>query len=414
MRSRITVLVVGFAVSTVCVAPPATAQLWKRLVPVSHVAEAPKRDLTLTQQDGPWLIVAESFSGDGAEHRARELAAELRAQGLDAYIHDQSFDFAEKNPGRGLDAYGAPIRRRYQHESDHQWAVLVGDFTSVEDPAAQNTLERVKSMPSKALGVNEDESGYGTMGQYATQTMDKLGRRKARGPMAKAFLTRNPLLPQEYFVPKGVDDFVARMNDGVEHSLLKCPGRYTVQVATFRGQSVLQTSATKSEASPLGFGKWRKDRENPLVEAAENAHLLVEELRKHGYEAYEFHDRTESIVTIGSFNQVAQHDSNGQLMPTADVQRIIQTFGAAYDTPADPLNRIGEDKNTERRVEEMKQRFNQALTTQQSGQIATGLYPKHVKIMRGKKVQRIIPIDVYPYAIEVPRKSISGAYAGQR
>jgi hypothetical protein len=412
MRSRMTLPVVGFVILAIAAAQPATAQLWKKLVPVSHVAEAPQRDLTLMQQSGPWLIVAEAFSGDGAEQRARQLAEELRSQGLDAYIHDRTFDFAEKNPGRGLDAYGAPIRKRYQHESDHQWAVLVGDFTSVDDPDAQSTLERIKSMPSKVLGVTEDETGYGQMRQYAAQAMDKLGRRKERGPMANAFLTRNPLLPQEYFVPKGVDDFVARMNDGVEFSLLKCPGRYTVQVATFRGQTVLQTSATKSEASPFGFSKWRKDRDNPLVEAAENAHLLAEELRKHGYEAYEFHGRTESIVTIGSFNQVAQHDANGQAVPTVEVQRIIQKFGAAYDTPSDPLT--GDDVNKLRRAEDMKQQFNQALTSQQSGQIATGLNPKHVKIMKGKKVHRIIPIDVYPYVIEVPRKSISGAYAGQR
>jgi hypothetical protein len=411
MRWSFSVCVAVFTILATVAAQPARAQLWKKLVPVSHVEEAPQRDLTLTQQDGPWLIMAESFTGDGAEARARQLADELRGEGLDAFIHDQTFDFSEKNPGRGLDAYGAPVRKRYQHESDHQWAVLVGNFPTIDDPAAQAALERVKSMPSKVLTVSEDESSFGQVKQFSTNMMDKLGRRKERGPMGKAFLTRNPLLPREYFVPNGVDDFVVKMNDGVEYSLLECPGRYTVQVATFRGQTVLQTGTTKSEASPFG-SKWRKDRENPLVEAAENAHLLAAELRKHSYEAYEFHSRTESIVTIGSFDQVAQRTANGEIVPTPDVQKIIQKFSAAYNTPSDPLT--GDDVSRERRVEDMKQQFNQALTSQQSGQIATGLNPKHVKIMKGKKVQRIIPIDVYPYAIEVPRRSISGAYAGQR
>jgi hypothetical protein len=31
--------------------------------------------------------------------------------------------------------------------------------------------------------------------------------------------------------------------------------------------------------------------------------------------------------------------------------------------------------------------------------------------MRGRKVERIIPMDVYPHTIDVPRRSVSGAYA---
>jgi hypothetical protein len=42
--------------------------------------------------------------------------------------------------------------------------------------------------------------------------------------------------------------------------------------------------------------------------------------------------------------------------------------------------------------------------------------PKHVKILKGRgknvKVERIIPMDIYPQAIEVPRRSVSSAYAG--
>jgi hypothetical protein len=42
--------------------------------------------------------------------------------------------------------------------------------------------------------------------------------------------------------------------------------------------------------------------------------------------------------------------------------------------------------------------------------------PKHVKIMHGHgksvKVDRIIPMDVHPQAIDVPKRSISSAYSG--
>jgi hypothetical protein len=222
-------------------------------------------------------------------------------------------------------------------------------------------------------------------------------------------------LPREYFVPKGVDDFVAKMNRGVEHSLLDCQGRYTIKVATFRGQATLQTSA-KDVAKANSIWSWnKKDRENPLVEAAENAHLLTQELRSHGWEAYEFHDRTESLVTVGSFAEVG-HTPDGQLAPTQEMQRIVETFSAAFDTPADPLSGIGNDSVTQQRVHQKEQEFNMKLLGQQQNQIVPGLNPKHVKVFEGngkrKTLERVIPLDVYPAAIEVPKRSVSGAYAG--
>jgi hypothetical protein len=397
-------------------AAAAEAQFWKQILPASHVAAVPQSDYTLSQENGPWLIVAASFRGNGAEQQARQLADELRGQHrLAAYVHDRAFDFSDENPGRGLDEYGAPIRRRYQTEEVRDFAVLVGDFSSIDDPDAQQTLEQIKSMPSSALRADDDDdaSGANQFRQLSNNVLGKISGRKQRGPMGKAFLTRNPLLPREYFVPKGVDDFVAKMNQGVEHSLLDCPGKYTVQVATFRGKAVLQTGNAKSDSSSSGRGwKWGKEKTDPLVQAAEDAHLLSEELRAHGWEAYEFHDRTESIVTIGSFDQVAQRLADGRIVPTPPVQKIVQTFGATYDTPADPLTNTGNDLANARRVEDMKRQFNQMVTNNQ-GQITPGMYPKHVKILRGKNVQRVIPMDIYPHALEVPRRSISSAYTGR-
>ena len=58
--------------------------------------------------------------------------------------------------------------------------------------------------------------------------------------MGHAFITTNPMLLSDYFVPKGgIDELVLRMNKGVTHSLLDCPGKYTVKVATFTGAVVL-------------------------------------------------------------------------------------------------------------------------------------------------------------------------------
>ena len=412
-RAQAGYLIVVLALAGSSTVQRASAQIWKHLVPASYAEEVPHGDSQLTQDNGPWLIMVASFDGDDAEKMAQELADELRMRHkLKAYVHDQMFHHADgKNAGRGIDHYGAPLRTRYQQERAHEYAVLVGDFPSIDDPAAQKTLERVKTLPSAVLAGDAPDSPMDEVRQFSTDMMSKIAQRRARGPMGRAFFTRNPLLPLEYFVPKGVDDFVAKMNQDVEYSLLVCPGRYTVQVATFRGKTVLQTSDEQpKEQGGIGW-MWGQAKDDPLVEAAENAHLLTAELRKHGYEAYEFHNRTESIVTIGSFDHVAQRLANGQLAPTPDVQKIIGTFGAAYDTPADPLT--GDDVRRQRRAEEMKQQVTQMLASHDA-QIAAGMNPKHVKIMRGKNVERIIPIDIYPHAIEVPRRSVSGAYAGRQ
>jgi hypothetical protein len=389
--------------------------------PTAGVGPFGDGDFALTQDHGPWLIVAASFSGHGAEKQAGELARELRTRyRLKSYLHAMNFEFGDESPGRGLDEYGGSIRRRYQRgERVRELAVLVGDFGSIDDPDAQETLERIKRLKPDALNVDPGGTAQSMaeVRQGAGSLLARLGRPK-RGPMAQAFFTRNPLLPLEYFRPKGVEPFVAKMNQGVEHSLLDCPGRYSVKVATFRGKTILQTSAASAEDAKGNERFWnrrKKDDHNPLAEAAENAHLLTTELRAHGYEAYEFHDRNESIVTIGSFAQAGQKLADGRIVPMPAVQRIIETFGAAYDTPPDPLSGIGNDPGTQRRVDQEEQQFNMRVSGQQSP-VVPGMNPKHVKILRGngkrKKLERIIPIDVYPQAIEVPKRSISSAYAG--
>ena len=417
MRSGCNIVVVAALTLNVwAAAPAARAQLWKQFVPVSHTEPVPKGDSTLTQDNGPWMIMAASFQGDGAEQQAQDLAQEFRQkQHLPAFVHDQTFDFSGENPGRGMDNYGAPVRRRYQHEKVHEFAVLVGNFPKIDDPEAQKTLERVKTVQSDVFKLDSDEapSSLDQVRQASNAMLEKVGKQKQRGPMGTAFMTHNPLLPKEYFVPKGVDDFVAKMNKAVDHSLLDCPGKYTVQVATFRGKTVLQTNS-KLPDSPAAFSwPWQKDKSDALAEAAEDAHLLAEELRAHGFDAYEFHDRTESIVSVGSFNEVGQRGADGQIAATPQVQKIIETFSAAYDTPADPISKVGNDASTQRRVEEIKQRFSDTLSSQSNGQVTPGMHPKHVKIVQSGHQDRIVPIDVYPHTIDVPRRSISSAYAGQ-
>jgi hypothetical protein len=420
-------------------AAPLNGQIWRKFVPTSPAQrsatppsgnqadtgvrlashEEPQTsnaaiegDQALTQNSGPWLIVAASFNGNGAEKQAHDLAQELRDRfRLKAYVHEMDFKF-------GADEDQGATRRHFRRGNGvREIAVLVGDFASIDGPDAQQMLNRVKTLEPNALNVdaNQTAQSMAQVRKFEDAFMEKLGKPRKRGPMGQAFFTRNPLLPREYFVPKGVDNFVAKMNEGVEHSLLDCQGRHTIQVATFRGKTVLQTSAQENAATKSFWGGKKKNDDSPLVEAAENAHLLTKELRSHGFEAYEFHDRTESIVTIGSFASATQQLPDGRVVAIPDVQRIIQTFDAGYDTPADPLSNIGNDAGTQRRVEEQQQQVKMKLSSQQA-QIVPGMNPKHVKILTGRgksvKVQRIIPMDIHPQVIDVPKRSVSSAYAG--
>ena len=118
-------LIAGFTLS---LTPSATAQFWnpfrsKKTVerPVEQTSfQAPAvgdADSQLKEQSGPWLIMATTFSGEGAEGQAQDLAQELhRDHGLPAYVHPITFDFTGGNEtlGRGLDKYGAPIKMRYR------------------------------------------------------------------------------------------------------------------------------------------------------------------------------------------------------------------------------------------------------------------------------------------------------------
>jgi hypothetical protein len=418
----------------------ARAQIWKHFIPTNqHSGSGAARDsgntahtvddientspasaggLALTEQSGPWLIMAASFSGNGAEKQAHELAQELREQyHLRSYVHEMEFKFGD-DASTGQSGYGSATRRRLRRGNEvREIAVLIGDFPSLDGPDAQQVLSRVKTLQPKALNVDASQTAQ-TMAEarrIEDAVLEKRGKSRKRGPMGQAFFTRNPLLPPEYFVPKGVDAFVAKMNEGVKHSLLDCPGRQTIQVATFRGKTILRTSAQEDASTKSFFGLRKRDDSNPLVEAAENAHLLTEALRSHGYEAYEFHNRTESIVTIGSFASATQSLPDGRVVAIPEVQRIVQTFDAGFDTPADPLSPIGNDSQNMHLVEEQQQQLRMKFSNQQA-QLVAGLNPKHVKILRGHgknvKVDRIIPMDVHPQVIDAPKRSISSAYTG--
>lgn len=329
-----------------------------------------QKNLYLSEKNGPWMILATSFAGDGAEEEAKALVVELRERfKLPAYMHKQHYDFSDLLTGIGVDRYNRPKRMRYKQNSAYdEYAVLVGNFVTVDDHNVADSLKEIKYAKPKCLEIKSGEPTTrrfaGLRAMHRRLNGDVSKRRK--GQMGSAFVTRNPLLPKEYFAPQGVDAFVYKMNQGVEHSLLKCPGKFSVRVATFRGNVIIdQTKVQRIEQGG--------EMETRLQLAAEKAHRLTEELRKRRIEAYEFHDRHESIVTVGSFQDVGPQLPDGRIDINPAIYRIMKQYG-----PQEQSVPGG------------------------GAQTLTGLQPQK---LAG------ISFDVQPYPVQVPRRSIAGDYA---
>jgi hypothetical protein len=324
---------------------PAGAAPWDMLISTHRVEADPNKTYTLTESNGPWMIMACSFSGPKAEQQAKELVLELRKRyKLPAYSYEKTFDLGKDVQGTGIDQYGNPRKMKYSRGGAEveEIAVLVGDYPTVDDAEAQAVLRKVKYLQPECLKLErgkETALNLASLRTIQSYLLPDGSERKRKGPMGHAIVTTNPLLPKEYFVPKGVDDLLVKANEGVEHCLLDCPGKYTVLVAQFSGRSrvLLGEKDMAKELSMLG--KIRPE-DSQLVKAAEDAHALTTALRIKGYEAYEFHGRNESLVTVGSFDSIGTPGGDGTIRLDPRIEKIINTFRA--DDKVTPTNPTGQ------------------------------------------------------------------------
>jgi hypothetical protein len=299
-------------------APP-----WGTLISLTQVDADPAKTYSLNENNGPWMIMASSFSGDGAQKQAQDLVYELRKRyKFEAYIHKVKFELGDTG-ARGVDKFGNPIKAHYKKGSEiEEFAVLVGNYKAVDDPDAQATLQKIKLAQPKCLDFNETKQTNQSLAGWRTLVQAAIASdKKKKGPMGHAFVTTNPLLPKEFFSPTGIDDMVVDMNRDVPHSLLDCPGRYSVLVATFKGRSVIKQEEIKEFENGKSF-------ESDLSAAAQKAHVLAEALRIKGYEAFEFHDRYASIVTVGGVDSVGTPRADGKIEINPKVHAIMETFKA--------------------------------------------------------------------------------------
>lgn len=301
---------------------------WQKVALFKQVEANPKKSYLLTDRNGPWVIMAQTFSGDEAVEQADELILELRSKNkLRAYRYEMDFDFSKGELGRRVDQYGQPVKMNYQVKRMHEIAVVIGDFSAADDLEAQRVLKKLRTLKPDCLDTKkraeQGKKQYRTLAFFHDQLSSKIqaNLNQQPGPMRHAMVTTNPLLPDEYFRPKGIDSLVLKMNDGVKYSLLKCPGQFTCKIATFSGQVTVDQKIIEEIEKGKKF-------ESRLEQAAAKAHELTVALRAKGYEAYEFHDRYVSMVTVGSFDTVGTPRPDGQIEINPDLHKLMVTFSA--------------------------------------------------------------------------------------
>jgi hypothetical protein len=343
------------------------------LIRFKKLNETPTNDLNLIEANGPWMIFAASFAGSGAEADARELALELRNNfRLPAYVHSKRYDFSKPVKGLGLTRYGEPKMMRFNMDSSFdEVAVLIGDYRSPDDPRLQKDLQTLKYAQPECLSLEKNKNRETTLRFAGLRAWQRRlvgdDQKRRRGPMGRAFATRNPMLPEDT-QDQELDPLLIRMNEKRNYSLLDNPGKYSVRVASFRGQVIID----QREISEIEQGKGSKWSAS-LDQAAAKAEKMAEILRKKNVEAYVYHDRHESIVTIGSFDSLGTEMPDGHIELQPSIARIMETYGPEKK----PI--LGKD-----------------------GRRLAGIQPKSFAGYT---------LDVAPQPILVPRRSVADSFA---
>ncbi len=392
---RCVALILGALLTGIGSVPASADEITKNPSPIKY---------ELKPEHGPWLVFAMSFDGYDAKTNAEQLALELKRDfKLQAYCMGKKLDYTQPVLGAGIDPNGNNRRLKNRDKKIVDgYAVLVGDFDSVDSPAMMDALAIIKKITPKSLATEGadlkdfDKNSTVPVSVWREFMRKKNGGAEKLGPMSSAFTTRNPMLPEDFYKTPEVDKFVKKLNEEKEHAefnLLSCPGKFTVRVAVFSGED-------RSVGSWGGANGQQANANNGVSQleiAAERAGLAAKALRRAGYEAYQFHDRTQSIVTIGSFNELGKVDQRNRFVYDQSIQDIATRFGAT----------------------------SQVTRTQfgvtQTPRILFDLVSQKVipELNEGDEKSRLkwfskysIPFDVRPTPMAVPKPAASSIYSG--
>jgi len=289
--------------------PAERASAWSRIEAVKG------KQYRLTKRHGPWMIMVASFEeisgaarvkGLSPAQAASQLVFELRKKGVPAYTFEQR---SEIDKVKTVDRLGRR-KLRFRMARQANIAVLAGNYASRDNRIAQRTLKHIKKFQPDFLRDDRDNTaakkklrGGGTLLKLRNGGIYQATPGRP-GPLSGAFLTINPALSPRDIRDQQRDPLLLKLNSHQELSLLNNRGLYTVIVASFYGTPKTRMGGRK----PRGNERNLRLRA-ALDEAMSNAWELSKALRKarslgydRDYEAYVFHDRYRSVVTIGSFS----------------------------------------------------------------------------------------------------------------
>lgn len=292
------------------------------------IEKNPLKEYQLQEKHGPWMIMVGTFSdvqessmtkrteGLSARDAANKVVNELRGKGIPAYVYSQD---ARTEKIDTFDRLGNKDERRFIAQNG-MICVLAGNYPKIDDPIAQKTLNFVKRYHPKFLQDSKSGAIFRDSGS------------KERGPFAGAFLTINPTLKPTEVVRRKVDNETKHFNSGIEYALVNVKHKYTLRVATFSGKSAIPLGSSKYTNNESIFDKTIVES-GPynLARAGEDAMQLTYAMRRSSeatrksfgadrFEAYVFHDKYQSIVTVGGF------DSKDD----PEIKRLAQLFMAKY------------------------------------------------------------------------------------
>ncbi len=290
----------------------------------------------LSKQHGPWMIMVANFrdipktrleiedgrairvtnkrfrNGLSAQEAADKLVFELRRKGIPAYTFSQSDVPDEVNT---TDRFGRQ-RTATIIAQKGRVCVLAGNYPATDDKIAQRTLKHVKTKfkPKYLSGTKKrTKIASGVLDQLKNGGVIHRTPGKPR-PLSSAFLTINPLLTPEEATKRKRDPLLLKLNAGGKYNLLDNRGRFTLVVATSYIKSNVSKGSNQFDKALNSF-----QLTNHLDETATDAWQLARTLNEgrvpfrhsskfgvtqRNFEAWVFHDRYGSIVTIGSFASV--------------------------------------------------------------------------------------------------------------
>ena len=305
--------------------------------------------LNLTQDAGPWLIMCASFDGEDGRQQAINLANELRTKHrLNAYVYRQHFDFAsdiaDLSKRQQKPTATANLRKRemqlIKQDEKTEYAVLVGNYKSVESSQAQRDLAIIKKLQPETMKFHsaniQDTPQVGERMRAdseaifdSTNGVRKMKLGNSKFPLRLALLVINPMTPEDQVAAAEVDHYIVNLNKDRKYTLLDNPKAYTLKVASFSGEVIVRQQDIEARQADRNWQKKNEQGKNnrSLIEAAKRATILTEYFRSQNVEAYQFHDRHTSYVCVGGFDWVSEGEGpNARVNPK--VEALAEVFAA--------------------------------------------------------------------------------------